>query len=283
MSTLIDLAVSNLLPTSTSVSTATSAYQTYETQLPPSGPNIPNLAYNPRASQPYNPTASQSQDPNALPDGHGFAHLAHLPMFSLYGASDEHARVQRQQKRDAQFNRLVPEPDRKDKALMTGLKLATGVNIDSKRKMDNSLVKLGIASSDYTLKADGRKIRITRWAVNPSSPTCSWFVDIVEIRSSSGKGANMNYAKTSGKDITFVFCGKTFSKSKAGKVGRKKWCFEEIESVSFVGKDKAVVPMEVVARMERYSTPVEGTAIGFRFRDEWFVPFVDVSGSNGRK
>jgi hypothetical protein len=279
MSTLIDLATNNFLPTSTGISTANSAYQAYEAQLPPSGHKIPNLPYNPTASQPSNPTVPQPQDPNALPNGHIFAHLAHLPMFSLQGASDEYARVQRQQKRDRQFASLAPEPDKKDKVLLAGIKLATGVNIDSKRKMDNSLVKFGIASSDYTLKADGRKCRITRWAVKPSSPTCSWFVDIVEIRSSSGKGANMNYVKTSGKDVTFVVCGKTFSKLKTGKSGRKKWCFENIEAVSLIGKDKIVVPMEIAARMERFCTPVEGTAVGFRFRDEWIVPFIDVSGS----
>jgi len=57
---------------------------------------------------------------------------------------------------------------------------------------------------------------------------------------------------------------------------RKKWCLEDIDAIAHVGKDKVQVSMEVVAREERICSPVEGTAIASRFKDEWVVPFVDV-------
>jgi hypothetical protein len=278
MSSILDLAINNAFPTSTGLSNANSAYQSYQAQTVSSGPSIPNIPYNPTASQPGASTGPQNTESNALPNGNRFAHLAHLPTFSLYGASDEYARTQRQLRRDQNFASLAPEPETKDKMIMKGMQLATGVNIDSKRKIENDIKKLGIASHDYTLKADARRCRITRWAVSPSSPACSWFVDIVELRSSNergAKGANMNYVKTSGKEAVVV-CGKTM-KLKAGKAGRKKWCFEDIEAAAVKRKDGVEVQMEIVAREIRLCTPVEGTAVAFRFRDEWFVPSVNVS------
>jgi hypothetical protein len=246
----------------------TNPYQQDPSSNFPSLPQVPQSFMKP-GSQVITST-QQVATQSGLPYGCRYEQFAPYPTFPLYGTSDANAFAQKQQRKEVLQGRLRPEPTKGDKMVMQAMKLASGVNIDSARKIENNLTKLNVASTQMTIEQN-KLLIFTRWALAPGTGPVTWFVDVLEWRAPKEGGANPTYLKMNGNESVKVL-GKIVKGLKPGKTWSKNWNFNAVDEMVFVNTDKSEIPMTIVAREERAISAIEAHAVRKRFDKEWTVP-----------
>jgi hypothetical protein len=237
--------------------------------------NLPSIPHIHLPSNPNDQITASTQpipDPNPLPNGYRYAHLAHIPMFLLYTQAEAVVLHQKQQERQQVLNSLAPEPELKDKVAIHALKLATGVNIDMNRKIENNLKKFKAAANNYSA-SQNRVCVLTRWAVAPGSSQVKWFVDVLEYRTLSGtwKG-NVVHLKMSAPVKVRLLEKCVVKNLRATKSWEKNWNFVDVEEMKLIGNDGTETEMEIVARIEKILSAVEAREALKRFDFEWIIP-----------
>ena len=142
-------------------------------------------------------------------------------------------------------------------------------------------------SSNFVMEQN-KVLVFTRWTV-PAPPGQQrqgplWFVDVLEHRfdpnsNSSFKslaGGNAVWLKVGvadGKKITLKL-GQVEAKGlKTQKMWSKSLGAEPCNALTLVGENE-IVAMEIVARIQRLASSIEGGEIIKRFSKEWLVPMV---------
>jgi hypothetical protein len=206
-----------------------------------------------------------------------FQHLAHIPMFSMYSTEQDAAHAKVYQRKQDMAARLKPKPQMSggEKVALVALQhLSGGVNIDSKRKMDNRLQGMSVITKQRLVDQSHKAI-ITRWAIAPATNQDIWFVDVLEYHKddNSSWSGNPVFVHT-GKKASLKLLTKVVKNVQPKKGWRKRWNFQRCDSVSYIGEDGVEVPMEIVARDQRAISAIEVFEMQKRFYRDWVVPDV---------
>ncbi len=227
-----------------------------------------------------------------------FAHLHHLPMFSLEQGEDGARVMQKRLDRMEEHQSRIVRLGGGDKAALTALSIATGGHLSAGIHMENSVRKLNIASGKFTTTASST-VAVTRWALPAVAPGPgaagpaaggTLLVDVFELRpSKSWMGQRIivmaNRAvelKVRGKwEATLKAAGKSWSKTTTTSASVDEMAILlEAEDGKGKGKGKkekappVEIPMGMVMRLERLIPPAEYSVLQKRFEKTWSVPAV---------
>lgn len=126
-------------------------------------------------------------------------------------------------------------------------------------------------------------IIFTRWAV-PTPQGKPWFVDMLENHWPDPNSKRAKMAKVEGNavllkarvpnddKVTFKLLGTEAKGLKSQKTWSKRWHVERPCEAISVLEGGMEIPMQIVARIERICSNVEGREMEKRFEKQWSVP-----------
>jgi hypothetical protein len=225
-----------------------------------------------------------------------YAHLSNLPLLPLYSQAQHNNLAKQQSRKQRQIESMdANDPDK----LLTGGQrtflnvvghLSGAGGIISMKRWERRLIGANVMSTNFSMQQN-KLIVFTRWTIpvlpNQQQETVPWFVDVLEYRmldptgdSRLAKmGGSMVLLKVGigggaahGKKVTLRLLTNEAKGLKSQQVWTGQLRRDPCEAVSFVGDDGEIVPMEIVARIQRACSTWEAMEIQKRFKKEWLVP-----------
>ncbi|OQV08703.1 hypothetical protein CLAIMM_12931 [Cladophialophora immunda] len=216
----------------------------------------------------------------------GYAHLSHIPFFSLY--SEEQRKILAKKWGDtSKWNDWgKKDVDLQTKATLKGMELMGGGHgtLTTVKWMTRTIAGLETMAAGMVVEQN-QLVVITRWIV-PVRQGVPWLVDVLEHRWLDPNSTRGKMSKISGNavllkpglptdgKVTF----KVFEHEAKGLKSQKTWSKKrgmEASCDAVVLIDGGVdVPLEMVARFQRVCSLYEGREMQKRFEDQWKVPIL---------
>jgi hypothetical protein len=216
-----------------------------------------------------------------------YAHLSHLPLFSLYSEAQQDLLVKKQ----AFKERMVKQMDANDpdKLLSGSQRLMMNIfghlsgtgGVISMKRWERRLIGANVVTSNMVTE-QSKLVVFTRWTV-PNTHETLWFVDVLEQRfldpnrklsKVSGNAVMLKVAPSGAKKDSKVTLKLPETDAKCLKP-QKMWTkwrnFAPCDAITFIGEGEEV-PMEIVARIQRTCSILEAQELQRRFEKEWNVP-----------
>ena len=182
------------------------------------------------------------------------------------------------------------DPDKKltggEKVFLSAIGHLMGGGIVSTKRWERRLMGAGVMLSNSAMQQH-KLLVYTRWTVPAAPggqrPGAPWFVDVIEYRfdqnsdrslkSLGGNTVKLKVGVADGKKITLQLLKTEVKGLKAQKTWTKHLNSQPCEAITFVGEHE-IVPLEIVARIERTASNIEALEVAKRFNKEWLVPMV---------
>ncbi|OAP61657.1 hypothetical protein AYL99_03860 [Fonsecaea erecta] len=219
----------------------------------------------------------------------GYAHLSHIPLFSLY-SEEQHKILAKKWGETSKWQDWGNKDlDLQTKATIKGMEIMGGGHgtITTVKWMTRTIGGLETMAAGMAMEQN-QLVVITRWIVPARPGTLAWLVDVFEHRWLDPNSTRGKMSKISGNAILLKpglptdgkVTFKVFDTQAKGMKSQKTWSKKRgIEAscdavVLVVDGGAADVPLEMVARFQRVCSIWEGREMQKRFEDQWKVPIL---------